>query len=110
MDTINNWIEAFPYREAKARVDTLQAKKIEIDSELMRLMQFIQLYEQEHPGVRNSGRVVEQAKDEVEPVRNLRQAVLRVIDDTTPRRLSDVRDTMVERGWLSDSDKDYHRL
>jgi hypothetical protein len=32
------------------------------------------------------------------------------MDGTPPTRLSDVRDTLVKRGWLTDSDKDYHRL
>jgi hypothetical protein len=109
MDTINSWLESFPYHEAKARVETLQSKKIEIDSELMRLMQFIQLYEQEHPSVR-AGRASEGPKQEGEPVRTLRQALLTVMDGVTPMRLSDVRLMLVKRGWLSDSDKDYHRL
>src|SRR5947209_7692555 len=109
MDNITTWLESFPYRDARARYTVLQAKKQEIDAELMRLMQFIALYEQEHPNV--AGRKQpEQPTDEVAPVRSLRDGIVRVIDGGHGMKLSELRDALVTRGWLTNSKNDYHRL
>src|SRR3989442_1784086 len=111
MDNVNAWLQSFPYREAVTRVKTLLVKKQEIDTELMRLQQYINLYEMEHPTLRTGKAEPEPSSaPETEAVPTLRQALLRVMDGSTPRRLSDVRETLVKRGWLSESDKDYHRL
>jgi hypothetical protein len=108
MDNINAWLESFPYRDAQTRLKALQVKKQEIDAELMRLMQLVAVYEHEH---RPSRTQPEQPTEEVEPVRSLRLAIARVMRDSDRgMRLSELRDVLVERGWLTNTKNDYHRL
>jgi hypothetical protein len=95
-DAIREWIEAFPARDASARLDSLQRQAAEIDAEMQRLRQIMATFGAQTNGAprqavhTNGGRPTGMAAVE---------RLLRERGGVWSRR--DLNAALVERGWLA---------
>jgi len=117
-DALMEWLEAFPLRQVELRLGTLIEQRRELDGEIRFLQNQIIRYRQyltdlnpEEEEETDSVGVLaqDQAPQEYPPKR---QAVLRLLAEAPGRswKLSDIRDVLIQRRWLEDSEKARHAL
>jgi hypothetical protein len=120
-DALLTWIEAFPTKELETRLTTLLKLRRQLDMEIRFLQAQVLRYRQYLEDLRPDTAQPDQSgaegetraattTDQRHPPK--RMAVLRLLSETPGRtwRLADIRKTLVERGWLEDSDRARHAL
>lgn len=116
-DVLMEWLEAFPLRQVERRLTTLLEDRRELDGEIRFLQNQIIRYRQYltdlNPEEEETDSVGVLAQDQTpQEYPPKRQAVLRLLSEAPGRswKLSDIRDVLIQRRWLEDTDKARHAL
>jgi hypothetical protein len=121
-EALLTWIEAFPTQELERRLTTLVKRRRDLDVEIRFLQTQILRYRQYLQDLRPSPSEATQPPESEQrhdgpptsrPTRPpKRLAVLKLLSESPGRtwRLADIRNTLIERGWLDDNDRARHAL
>lgn len=95
------WLQGFPRREVEARVR-------ELESQLAQARNALAL----HDSFASSRETASQNGSSVEPPANRPAAIRRVLRDNgnQPMKSGEIMATLIDQGWLSDSDQDRKRF
>ena len=116
-DALMAWLEAFPSRQLERRLASLVQQRRDLDGEIRFLQNQILRYRQyltdlNPPKDEEEPSAPIQAADGLPKFPPKRTAVFRLLAETPGRslKLAEVRETLIKRGWLEDTDKARHEL